>query len=621
MKKLLIYFSILFSLVYWHRCAFSSQNNVILVEKNQPKAVILVRSDATWLETTAAEDLAIYIAKSTDAYLNIKSFVEYSGSDLNQIRIGVAGEKPFENIKPGTIPYQGFKIVSQGNRIDLIGSTMQGASNAVYWLLRNKLGVEWYMPTELGEEITTTDKIALGEFTVVKEPSFICIRRATGRQLELERYGIRHYDTVKYVVPGAGNIDYGFNHNWYKIVPLTPENYYKHSEWFSLAKGRKVDPRPSWDKRQRADYQVCTTNPQVKQMFIDAAIEHFTSYPERNIFSLSPNDGPQICGCRQCLALDKKLGVTAPPYTDRLLYFFNEIAEEVVKIFPDKYLGFHAYWDWAKPPKVVKPHSMIVPILCPWGNFCYRHGIDDPTCLDNKKWKETNFNKWVELCDTVAYYGYWGSSGSWRGPYPSHVDRDLPFIQTNGVAILTDDTRRDWATNAPYYYLFHRVAWDTSSDLQQVYRDFCSGMYGPAKEPMLEYWMAWNKSWSSSGHGHASSHDFENIFTPELINEQWKLIHAAEKLVANAPERYKERIKLARYGLEYTEHMLNSRRYKKQGKHLAAESELKEAIGVMLIAKSLSGPPAFSHVGEPYNIEDRWHGRELRKLRTKTKNN
>jgi hypothetical protein len=241
LKKSLIYFSIVACLVHWHQCAYSAQNKVILVEKNQPKAVILVRSDATWLETTAAENLAIYIAKSTNVYLNIKSFEEDGGSDLNQIRIGVAGAKPFENTQPGTIPYQGFKIISEGNRLDLIGSTMQGASNAVYWLLRNKLGVEWYMPTELGEEITITDRIALDEFAVVKEPSFICIRRATGRLPELERYGIRHYDTVRYVAPGAGNIDYGFNHNWFKIVPLTPENYYKHSEWFSLAKGRLVE--------------------------------------------------------------------------------------------------------------------------------------------------------------------------------------------------------------------------------------------------------------------------------------------------------------------------------------------------------------------------------------------
>lgn len=28
----------------------------------------------------------------------------------------------------------------------------------------------------------------------------------------------------------GGNIDYGFNHNWYKIVPLTPDNYYGHHQ-------------------------------------------------------------------------------------------------------------------------------------------------------------------------------------------------------------------------------------------------------------------------------------------------------------------------------------------------------------------------------------------------------
>ena len=588
----------------------------VLVKDHQPSAIIQLRQNATELELTATEDLVDYIAESTGGFISTTRERKTASSGMAVIRIGVAGSAPFEKIEQKSIPYQGFRISCYDNRIDLIGSTMQGASNAVYWFLRNKLGVEWYMPTKLGEEIPKMDSFVVPEFDATKEPSFICIRRATGRRPELERFGIRHYDTIKYLDKSGYNIDYGFSHNWKYVVPLTTENKHNHPEWFSLLSEKKQNASHAWDSPQgKRGYQVCNTNDEVVEQFVKKAREQFQQYPKRRFFSVSPNDWYEFCHCENCRALDEKLGVQPPPYGDRFMHFFNRIAEKLWDEFPDKRLGLQAYGLHTTPPKVVKPHPMIVPILCPHGaRFCYRHPINDPKCHKNKEWKETYFDGWAELCKEIAFYGYWGSSGAWYGPFPTTADRELPFLAQHNIKILTNDTLRNWATNAPYYYLYHRMAWDTSQDPQQVYEQFCDGVYGLAKEPMLEYWLAWNKAWDAAPCRTNKGYSFENTFTAELIQQQWQRIKKAEKLVENAPERYKKRVKLARVGLEYTDHILTSKRYQAAGDFENAANEFKEAIVVMIIGKSLPGTPAFSAHGVEYGYEDVRHGNMLQKL-------
>jgi uncharacterized protein DUF4838 len=593
----------------------------VLVKDHQPRAIIQIRQNATELELIAAEDLAKYIAESTGGFISTTREVQKPSSRMAVLSIGVAGSASFEKIDQKSIPYQGFRIICKDNRIDFIGSTRQGASNAVYWFLRNKLGVEWYMPTKLGEEVPKMDSFVLAEFDVVKEPSFICIRRATGRRAELERYGIRHHDTIKYYDNSGYNIDYGFSHNWEYVVPLTTENKYKHPEWFPLLSEKEQNAAHAWDSPSgRRGYQVCTTNEEVIQQFVKKAREQFQQHPKRRFFSISPNDWQENCHCENCLALDKKLGVTSPPYADRFIYFGNRIAELLADEFPDKRLGFQAYSTHTAPPRVVKPHPMIVPILCPHGGrFCYRHPINDPRSKKNKQWKEKYFDGWTKLCKEIAFYGYWGSYDSWHGPMPTIADRELPFLRENNVKIITDCTNRNWATNAPWYYLWSRMAWDTTLDPEQIYDEFCGAMYGPAKQTMLEYWQAWSIAWDAAPTRDNRGYHLEQTFSEELIQEQWNRIRTAEKTVANSPDRYKKRVELARVGLLYTDHMVAAIRAEAGGDYETAVAQMKEAIAAMILGKAIPGPPAFSSSGVEYGLEDRTQARILKNYIEKAK--
>ena len=74
-----------------------------------------------------------------------------------------------------------------------------------------------------------------------------------------------------------------------------------------------------------------------------------------------------FCQCANCRALDAELGVD--PFvpdgsiTDHLVYFFNQVAIEVEKTHPDKRLAFYAYINHSAPPRVVKPHHILLPVL------------------------------------------------------------------------------------------------------------------------------------------------------------------------------------------------------------------------------------------------------------------
>jgi hypothetical protein len=282
------------------------------------------------------------------------------------------------------------------------------------------------------------------------------------------------------------------------------------------------------------------------------------------------------------------------PNVNRLMHFFNQIAAEVKKEYSDKYLGVYAYSSHVDPPTTVQPDPMVVPTLAFFASrACYHHAIDDPACERNALWKRQIFDPWTRLSPHVGYYSYYGYTGMWQGPnlMVRTLPRDLKLFHLHGCIFFHVDGWANWSTCAPTYYLFRRLSWDVNADPTELLDQWYRGMYGPAYEPMKQYWETMIDGYYQGPHqSHAPTHP-HLMFTREVIEKAWPQIHAAEKAIEKADDRYRRRVSIARVGLEYTDAMALGFSLAEQKQWPAAIAAGRKARDVIVASRALEPAP------------------------------
>jgi len=534
--------------------------------------ILVLRKDNSHLERFAAREFVGYIHRAAKSRILMP--IAYGkvpdGWKGSVVIFGVAGLSPFEDIKPKDFPAHGFRIITGKKRLYVIGASEQGASNALYWLLREKIGVRWYMPTRLGEKVPVLNDIIFEAMDMTTGPDFAALTGVIGPQF---------YWTSGNRTRDGKRRDEMFRHIWEQIAPPTKENRKNHPEWFALT-DRKALPDKDWmlkflwkdSQGKIRSNQLCTTNPDVARRYISAALRHFRENPDAKMFSLSPNDYHEFCTCQNCRALDKKLG--NGPIMNRFMTLFNQVAAGIKKEFPDKLLGIQAYSSHVNAPTSVKPDPMIMPILCFFASrACYTHAIDDPDCPTNVAWKQQVFDPWVKMSSGISYYSYYGYSGNWQGPQLSvrTLPQDLKLIKKHNGYKVHYDGFSNWATSAPLYYLTARLPWDVDADYKSILDEWYHGVYGPAYAPMKQYWETMIEGYYKGGCSSSKPKKPYLKFTPEIIERAWAHIRDAEKIVSDRLDKYQRFVAIAHAGLEYTDAMA-------QGYALAANDNYAEAV-------------------------------------------
>ena len=545
----------------------------------EPTAMMVLRPQASYLERFAADEFVAYLHRASESQVLLPQALGAppTGWPGCAIVVGVAGRPPFTDLAPQSLPRHGFRVRTGPARLEVIGASEQGASNALYWLLYEKVGVRWVLPTRLGEEVPVHRELVLPAMDITAGPD-----------IPASTFDVHYYGTGANRAAGGQPRDFYGRHYWSDVTPPTPENRQEHPDWFALT-DRQALPAESWmnwlwrDPQGRIrSNQVCTTNPEVIARFVAAARQYFRDNPDASTFPVEPNDYHDFCTCDRCRELDRKLG--NGPLMNRLTVFFNEIAAPLKPDFPDKYLGFYAYDSHADPPTTVKPDPMLVPALCFFGSrACYGHAIADPNCPTNRAWKESVLDPWTRLCPRLGYYSYYAYCGDWMGPQlmVRTLPQDLKLMRDHGCFYVHMDGWSNYATCAPMQYLVRRLMWDVDADPAAILDDWYRGTYGPAYEPMKAYWETMIRGYYQGAH-HGSRPDHpEAMFTPEIIAEAERHLSAAEQSVATGPERCVRRVAIARAGLQYTAGM--ARGYGHAARHewpqaVAAGEEACQAI-------------------------------------------
>lgn len=559
-----------------------------LVKNGEPQASVIVPPDALPETRSAAGDLArilgrvagkgpvslaprpadaktptrVWLGDSPEAR---RTFADVLGNQLRDEEIVVA--------------VKGADVLIAGRDVRHEGITLQaGSSVAAYTFLQQHLGVRWFWPGDLGEEVPATDNLALTDRVERTRP------RAQGR-------GLRFFSNRKLLPAQAGSpapetaeagrrdglVDAWFRRqrggggfkmraghafaDWYARFGKT------HPDFFAVQPDGTRRPYPNPEKAK-----LDVTNPAVARQWLGDVEDALRRAPYLTMFSGSENDGSYsgYCVSAECRSWDAPGGPKVrltwateereyPAMTDRYVKFWNRLAQLLRERFADRdyTIGVWAYGALRTPPVETRPDPKLVVGFV--GNLA---GDSDATRQgDRALWKQ-----WSQLVSRMVwrpnlFHYRWGLPGSMG----TRLGEDFKFLTDHSlVGIDVDTVYHDWATRGFDYYLLAQLAWDPEADVKAIRADYCRRAFGPGAGPEIEkYFISLQESETQLVNSIEGRSRYEAVdiyaqhFSPERLAAWRAIFKLARTKVGNdgAPpaQRYLARIAFLETGLDFTE--------------------------------------------------------------------
>ncbi len=489
-----------------------------LVKSGVPKAVIVLPENPEKNETLAAKELTDYIRKISGAELKTLKGDSPIPSGMVPVRIGLVLSPDAEKaIRAKTNDPAAFRIQSSKEGISLAGLTPEATLFAAYEFL-NLLGVDWFVPGEIGEEIKVSPNLAVKQQDAVHFPTF------TGRHLQ-----------------AVGDM------KWAKRMKLGGLDAGAHGLPFKA--DRKKEPELFCVENGNITHQLDVSNPEVLKRTVAGSLEYLKKTPGKKYVPMSPEDGPGFGVSKWDVddmdPLHGKISVT-----DRYIKFFNLVLAEIKKEYPDAGIAFYCYGQLMRPPVREKPDKDLLVIFAPI-DLCRFHSIDNPICPERAYMKEL-IQGWQKFGCKIFYRGY----------YFNLADQGFPFTMqrqiTDEIALFRDagfvgcrvECMPLWGSHAPSLYLAARLMWDANSDPKAIQEKFFTGFYGPAAIPMRKYFEVLEDAYEKADYHTGNVFDIPHILTPALMKELDTILGQAEKCVPKGSS-YAERIGIVRMAQEY----------------------------------------------------------------------
>ena len=455
----------------------------MIVHEGRTRASIIVPKDAPVEVVRAAKELQTYLKKTSGAELPIRN-EGAGGKDRVEIRIAVNPLGIVRGGDPATqiVHEDGYAIQSGGRMITIMGGSPRGTLYGVYDFIERALGVRWFMPTELGEDILKAKSIAVPELTVVRNPAFPSVSGFTWAGSP----GAADWELRMRVKVGK---PVNFGHNWYNIHRFSKEALEKDPEMFALVGGQRG-----------LSTQLCSSHPKVIQASVEAARRYFKANPDSPLFSISPNDGAGWCECERCKNIDALYGITDFSLADRFVHYANRVLEELEKTNPGKQVGIYAYSEHTSPPKRARPKEGYVTALThmPW-EFCHIHAIDDPACPSNQRYLGY-LKGWSNLTRHVGVYEYYGHFFAFT-PWPivHSMRRDIPLYRDMKIERFISETQQNWANQGLNFYVAAKLVADPTVDVDALLAEYFTRFYGKAGGAMRRYSDLWETAIKKTG--------------------------------------------------------------------------------------------------------------------------
>ncbi len=445
----------------------------------------------------------------------------------------------------------------------------QGTCYAVYDFLERCCGVRWFAPGEVGMVCPSRPALSVASLNVRRSPAF---RFRQGTYLPV--YGIlkelwenpNPAEVRLYACRmRLGGQQYAANHSFYgyydRFWKVNPErrdlSEAEHPDWF--AKGYAGQPP-----------QMCFTDPGFVAQVVQDARDYFDGKGAKpgaqangDFFALVPMDNSSWCKCPACVAQLDPSEEKSPHFSngwasDYIFGFANQVAREIRKSHPGKYLATLAYSSYAYYPKHTRLESNIAVQLCLHVRNWWSPAMEKNDTAFYRSWttkeKDRPIYLWLYYCfpEEIATNGGWNA---FPGFFAHTVDRQFKMFAKDGVRGVFLNNLGDYLdTYATLKYLD-----DPSRSIDRLIGEFHTLYYGAAAAPMKKLYLRIEETYSNpayyseavrNGVGHAHQTEdmaWGSLGTEARMAEFGALMDEAKRLARTDME--KRRVALFERGI------------------------------------------------------------------------
>jgi hypothetical protein len=295
--------------------------------------------------------------------------------------------------------------------------------------------------------------------------------------------------------------------------------------------------------------------------------------PDRTSTSLIVNDGGSkagFCLCDACKEMDPPEGRPTRIWTynhatgrtrrfmyvsltDRMLAFYNAIAEKVSQEYPNVLFTGQAYSVCSAPPVREKLNPNIV--------IRFVHSTELYTSDELRTQGMADWDAWADAAKMIYYRPnslLWGRFEGITGVYVHKLAEDFRHITHNKcVGMDFDSCVHHWATQGLNYYVLAKLHWNPDLNVDDVIDDYCRAGFGPAAEPIKSYFMRVEQLTNevaavTKEQRNGAKPDVTEPYTRQVVSELRQYLDQADK-AANSDAQVRRRISFLRLGLDFTE--------------------------------------------------------------------
>lgn len=455
------------------------------------------------------------------------------------------------------------RLTVEGQDGTIVGKQLEyGTANAVYTFLQDRLGVRWFWPGELGEDVEKKATIAFEPFTYRHHPQI----RSRG--------GVFNFSSL-------GNKGYGRAHDWCRLQRLQLDSmqmggghgfgdwWDRYHEKFPEIFALQPDGTRSGFPNPR-NAKLCESNPKVWELWLENVAAQLEKDPNLTVFNASPNDGwaSGHCVCENCTAWDDpdgeprvfnwfKRNEPRPALSDRDVTFANQLGELLEATYPGRgYRVLMMSYGHSRPvPVKARPAKNVIMSIV--ANFYGRAGLVDRGSTRGDTYRK-QFEGWARIVPSMLWRPNTGSPAGWQQGLPDLSTRQtIRDIQDVAAAhcegIFIDSVWEHWATHGPQYYVMAQLVWNPDADAEAILSDYYVRAFGPAASSVREYFEAIEKERMAftTENGEAGVFSFPRLYTEELLRaSQARLDRAAAAVSADS--LFAQRVGFVQAGLTYT---------------------------------------------------------------------
>jgi len=468
-------------------CATNGSANLAIVENGQSEYKIVCSRDAVPATLLAATELQQLVQRSTGVLLPIVAPAKHGPVSILLRSDATVPRDSF------TLKVEGSNLVISGHDTDgdprfvdyEKGPTSCGTLYGVYELLETQLGVRFYWPDELGTIIPSRTS-----FTVPRDLSVIQRPRFTLRRLWHGPEYVNYRDEAASRMWGrrlrlGASTPLKFNHAWFRILNVKEWAAKGHPEYAALVDGVR---RTEYDRRERRNGQVCTSNPKVQSIFVEAA-----RVSKNAMFSVSPNDGyGGHCECDNCRSLDSGRSIPDGRFTgkrdlsDRIISFYNLIAQRA-----DRPVGGNAYNEYIEVPANTKLHPGVAISVAM--NNAWLSGIDEERAR-----AERLYRAWGEYSPRTTAFDIFYLNKQMHdliAPLGESVDRRVRLIAESGMAGALFYIAPEMELAGPDAYVAAKLMWDPTADATRLREDYFRDLYGRSWQSVQRIYLRTAAQW------------------------------------------------------------------------------------------------------------------------------